>query len=130
SSENSKSAEKRINQKHVDFLLCDAASMRPLVGIELDDSSHERSDRKQRDKTVDGVFKAGGLPLLHMPVGRGYSPAGLTALLAPHLGDEGDVSTPLCPKCGVAMVVRTSTRGQHQGQQFYACPNYPQCKEI
>ncbi|MCZ7546312.1 MAG: DUF2726 domain-containing protein [Anaerolineae bacterium] len=76
SSENSKSAEKRINQKHVDFLLCDAASMRPLVGIELDDSSHERSDRKQRDKTVDGVFKAGGLPLLHMPVGRGYSQQG------------------------------------------------------
>ncbi|GAB4440645.1 MAG: hypothetical protein Kow00120_08870 [Anaerolineae bacterium] len=120
----------RINRKHVDYLLCDAASMRPLVGIELDDSSHERSDRKQRDEIVDGAFKAAGLPLRHMRVGRGYKLAELTASLAPYLGGEGDASTPLCPKCGVAMVVRTATRGAHQGKQFYACPNYPQCKEI
>jgi hypothetical protein len=33
----------KIAYKHVDFLLCDPKSMQPIVGIELDDSSHSRS---------------------------------------------------------------------------------------
>lgn len=35
----------KIDRKHVDFLLCEVASMRPLVGIELDDRSHQREAR-------------------------------------------------------------------------------------
>jgi len=57
----------KIDRKHVDFLLCDPATMRPLVGIELDDSSHQRPDRQSRDTFVDGVFAAAKLPLLHIP---------------------------------------------------------------
>lgn len=37
---------------------------------------------------------------------------------------------PLCPKCGVPMVLRTASRGEHRGEAFYGCPNYPQCREI
>src|SRR4051812_44743306 len=37
--------QNRINQKHVDFLLCNPKSMKPMLGIELDDASHKRSDR-------------------------------------------------------------------------------------
>jgi hypothetical protein len=33
----------KIDRKHIDFLLCDLATMRPLVGIELDDSNHQRA---------------------------------------------------------------------------------------
>lgn len=32
----------KINRKHVDFLLCDPMTMRPVAGIELDDASHQR----------------------------------------------------------------------------------------
>ena len=39
-------------------------------------------------------------------------------------------SAPLCPKCQVAMVIRTAGRGPHKGRQFYGCPNYPECREI
>ena len=39
-------ARNRIAAKHVDFLLCDPATMRPLAGIELDDASHARPDRQ------------------------------------------------------------------------------------
>jgi restriction system protein len=39
-------------------------------------------------------------------------------------------SPPLCPKCGVPMVKRIATRGEHKGEPFYGCPNYPKCKEI
>ena len=30
----------KIDRKHVDFLLCEPQTMRPLTGIELDDASH------------------------------------------------------------------------------------------
>ena len=35
-----------ISQKHVDFVLCDRATMQVLCAVELDDSSHRRSDRR------------------------------------------------------------------------------------
>ena len=48
----------KIARKHVDFRLCDPESLRPLLAIELDDSSHNRPDRQARDEFVDGVFAA------------------------------------------------------------------------
>jgi restriction system protein len=35
---------------------------------------------------------------------------------------------PLCPHCEIPMVLRTAQRGRYAGQQFYGCPNYPQCR--
>ncbi len=43
-----------IDRKHVDFVLCDPKSMRPILAIELDDTSHKRTDRAERDAFVDG----------------------------------------------------------------------------
>jgi very-short-patch-repair endonuclease len=67
-------ARNRIDRKHIDFLICDAMTMRPLVGIELDDASHQRKDRKERDDFVDRVFAAAGLPVIHVPAARSYQP--------------------------------------------------------
>jgi hypothetical protein len=53
--------------------------MQPLLGIELDDASHQRKDRQERDAFVDQVFAAAGLPLLHIKAARGYQPNELTA---------------------------------------------------
>lgn len=63
----------KIDRKHVDFLLCDPQSMQPLVGIELDDSSHQQTDRQQRDSFVERVFEAANLPLLRQPVRSAYN---------------------------------------------------------
>jgi predicted RNA-binding Zn-ribbon protein involved in translation (DUF1610 family) len=139
----------KIKRKHVDFLLCDSATMRPLVGIELDDKSHEREDRKERDKFVDGVFKASGLPLLHIPVKRSYVPTELTTQLAPYLNiaiatptssiEPKPISTqqtpkvaesPKCPKCGSEMVLRTAKSGANAGNQFWGCTNFPTCRAM
>lgn len=139
-------ARGRISQKHVDFLLCDSQSMKPLAGIELDDSSHARADRQERDALVDGVFAAAALPLVRIPAAASYSPADLALKLATHLsGTAPAVSTatvaptpgaaapggtdPICPKCGVPMVLRTAGKGEQAGRQFYGCPNYPKCRE-
>jgi predicted RNA-binding Zn-ribbon protein involved in translation (DUF1610 family) len=76
----------KIDRKHVDFLLCDSTTMRPLVGIELDDKSHQRADRQARDEFVDQVFNAAGLPILHIPAKRSYVFAEIAAQIAPFLG--------------------------------------------
>lgn len=63
--------QNRVDRKHVDFVLCDEES-RPVLVIELDDSSHEREDRRERDSFVDRVLKAAGLPILHVRCRRSY----------------------------------------------------------
>jgi len=34
---------------------------------------------------------------------------------------------PLCPHCGVKMVLRSAHRGPTAGSKFWGCPNYPKC---
>jgi len=79
-------AMNKINRKHVDFVICRADTMEPMLCIELDDKSHRRQDRRDRDNFVDAVFEAAGLPLLHIPAARGYVPADVAAKLADVIG--------------------------------------------
>ena len=133
----------KISQKHLDFLVCDPKTMKPLFGIELDDSSHKRSDRKERDVFVDDVFRTAKLPLLRFPVQRSYSQDEIVGKISPLFKrDRGDIAkpeqkkietsspVPLCPKCNIPMVLRTVKKGQHAGKQFYGCSNFPQCREM
>lgn len=59
-----KSNRWRIQAKHVDFVLCKSNLVAKYI-IELDDSSHDQSDRKTRDQFVDGVLTACGYKVLH-----------------------------------------------------------------
>lgn len=70
-------AQNKIDRKHVDFVICDSSTMQPSLAIELDDSSHERKDRTERDVFVDQVFEAAELPLLHVRVVQTYDATGL-----------------------------------------------------
>lgn len=63
----------RIQSKHIDFVLCDHNAVRPLVAIELDDSSHDRADRQERDGFIDSALAAAGLPTLHVTARSGYN---------------------------------------------------------
>lgn len=67
-------ARNRIDRKHVDFLLCETATMKPRLVVELDDSSHQKKDRQERDQLVDGALRAAGLPVLHVRAMKGYVP--------------------------------------------------------
>ncbi len=67
---NNKHRRKWLNKilaKHIDFVLCDPGSLKPLVCIELDDISHQRPERIERDKFVNLAFKSAQLPLLRIP---------------------------------------------------------------
>ncbi len=69
-----KAALNRIVAKHVDFMLIQKSDGRPLVGIELDDSSHADEKRVVRDLFVDTVFASAGLPFLHVVAQAAYDP--------------------------------------------------------
>ena len=62
----------RIQSKHVDFALCDERTLQPLLAIELDDSSHSRQKRQERDAFVDAALEEAGLRLLRVPARKGY----------------------------------------------------------
>jgi hypothetical protein len=34
----------------------------------------------------------------------------------------------ICPACGSAMIIRTVSRGNRAGQQFWGCTSYPKCR--
>lgn len=143
----------RISQKSIDFLLCEPKTMKPLVGIELDDTTHSRPDRQTRDEFVNKVFEAAKLPLVRIPARRAYTTdevavqlepilgvAQTAAAFLPNLADSAinlpqfpatsQLVPPTCPKCGIAMVVRTVGQGDYKGRKFYGCPNYPRCRQM
>lgn len=128
----------RVNQKHVDFLLCHPKTVTPWIAIELDDASHRREEQQERDQFKDDAFKAAGLPLVRVKARRNYSAGDLSEILrrlevaparpTPFASLIGD-AVPTCPTCGTPMVERTATRGGNIGKRFYGCPNYPRCRE-
>ena len=62
--------------------------MQPALAIELDDSSHQRKDRAERDAFVDQVFKAAELPLLHIKVVQNYDSAEIQSQIQTLLTEE------------------------------------------
>lgn len=67
-----------INRKSVDFVLCDKAYLSPKLAIELDDKSHERPDRQERDREVERILREAGVPLLRLENRGSFSPSELT----------------------------------------------------
>jgi predicted RNA-binding Zn-ribbon protein involved in translation (DUF1610 family) len=131
----------KIDRKHVDFLLCDPKTVKPILGIELDDKSHQRPDRQERDEFVQNVFAAAKLPLARIPVKHAYSVVELNSLLQKYVtkteipatqpvAEKIVDKTPACPKCGSSMILRTAKSGANQGGQFWGCSQYPQCRGI
>jgi hypothetical protein len=59
-----KGAFRHIDEKSVDFVICDKAYIKPLLVIELDDKTHEREDRVLRDEEVERILTQAGLPFL------------------------------------------------------------------
>ena len=62
----------KISSKHIDFVIVDPQSGRVMCCIELDDPSHSRKDRIERDIFVNAAFKQAGVPLLRIPTAKHY----------------------------------------------------------
>ena len=59
----------RVSQKHVDFVVASRQTLEALVAIELDDSSHQRRERRKRDDLLNAVFVQAGIPLIRFTLG-------------------------------------------------------------
>ena len=141
----------RISKRHVDFLLCESSTLKPVLAIELDDESHNRPSRKESDRFLDEALRAAGLSILRVIPQRQYTREDVVSQIKPFLPDsrspeaspsqergsqpqsavsKSDESPPMCPKCGLPMVLRVASKGKQKGNQFYGCPNYPKCRQV
>lgn len=126
-----RAARNRISTRHVDFLICELGTLKPLFGVELDDSSHNRTETQRHDLFKNQVFEMGHLALVRVTARQQYNVDELKNALQEFFPKEAGTQTPpLCPNCKIPMVRRTARQGEHKGQEFWACPNFPTCKEL
>lgn len=45
-------------------------------------------------------------------------------------GLKQNAKSPICPRCGGEMVLRTARRGTNAGSRFWGCSNYPKCRAV
>lgn len=56
----------RIDRKSVDFVFLERQNFRPIIAIELDDSTHTLEDRVKRDLMVNEIFEKNNFPLIRI----------------------------------------------------------------
>ncbi len=57
-------AFRHINGKSVDYVLCSKTTLQPVYAVELDDRSHDKADRIERDIEVEHIFQEANIPLV------------------------------------------------------------------
>lgn len=70
----------KIACKHVDFAVMSKGGD-ILFAVEIDDRSHQRADRKKRDRLVNEVFAEAGVPLLRAAPGKLQASEQLAAIV-------------------------------------------------
>ena len=75
----------KINRKHLDFVICRTEDLSLVAAVELDDSSHQRKDRADRDVFVDNALKSAGIPMVRFAAKRTYELAEVKTKLATSL---------------------------------------------
>ncbi len=80
-----RSAFNKVACKHFDYVLCDR-NLKILLAIELDDKSHERADRVERDRFLNWACKSAGFALLRVKLQKSYNPKELRSLIQKRIG--------------------------------------------
>ena len=124
----------KLQRKNVDFLLLCKDNLKPTLGIELD--YPKQADHGPSDNFLNNLFAAGGLPLVHVVVQQTYDIYALASRFREARAKFNQVTvprhmdySPICPRCGVTMVLRFDKNGPLNGQKYYGCLNFPECQE-
>jgi hypothetical protein len=67
------SAFNRIAGKHIDFIVCNANDLSIVGAIELDDKSHLKKGRRERDRLLDKALEAASIPMFRVKAQSTYS---------------------------------------------------------
>lgn len=126
----------KIFRKHVDFLLCEPDGMQPAFGVELV-KPIAKEETRSADQFMQNLFLSAGLPLVHVPSSEKYELANLVHLFQLAIQkvketrllrvDDTSDSAPLCPQCGLVMVLRVYREGLQAGKRYYGCMKAPLC---
>jgi len=72
----------KISAKHFDYVVCDAATLHVQYVVELNDRSHDKPRRSERDRFLREVCRSAGVPLFTFRVQRSYSLLDVTQALS------------------------------------------------
>jgi hypothetical protein len=123
----------KLQRKNVDFLLVWSKTLKPALAIELD--YPKQADHRPVDSFLDGLFTSSGLALIHVTVQQPYDIDALAKSFRDALKNLPDTTplhtdySPICPRCGITMVLRFDKNGPLNGQKYYGCLNFPACQE-
>jgi hypothetical protein len=76
----------RIQNKHLDFVLCDYETLEVKLAIELEDEATSRPENTQRDKFLNTALHAAGLPLMRVRAEAKYETAAIRKDIEDALG--------------------------------------------
>ncbi|MBP0049838.1 DUF2726 domain-containing protein [Marinobacterium sp. AK62] len=62
----------KIKAKHFDYVLCCPKTFRPIIVMELDDSSHKRIDRVKRDEFINKICSDSGIRIIRQALKKNY----------------------------------------------------------
>jgi len=125
----------KIYRKAVDFLLLRQDTLKPILAIDL--IYTKQTGQRLSDTFITDLFVSANLALVHVTVQQTYDIAALAAQFSEAmkktreedpLNPHSDFS-PICPRCGITMVLRIYRTGAKAGQQYYGCLNFPSCQE-
>lgn len=145
----------RIKSRHIDIVVVERKTFKPVWAVELDDKSHDSAKRKERDSFLDNAFEAAGLPLVRFKAKRSYTAADLQRALGldqinlpvdetiaeseesmassvePISASRAeDTPERFCPRCYAPMVRKRVRSGKHAGTEVMACSRYPKCRKL
>src|SRR5260221_14778076 len=129
----------KIFRKHVDFLLCDPTTFKPVIGVELV-KPVAKSETREADQFMQDLFLSAGIPLVHVPSSERYVQHDVAELFqlavlkvkdsAPLRASTKTDSVPMCPVCGRMMVLRIHRDGSNAGKKYYGCMDSPRCNGV
>lgn len=74
----------RIKSKHIDFLLLDKNTVKPVIAIELDDVSHNKQSSFKNDNFKNAIFSISSIQLIRIKVQKPYNFCELINALTPY----------------------------------------------
>lgn len=133
----------RISSKHFDYVICSPDRLSVVSVVELDDKSHSKGKRAERDRFIEGACSAAGITLHRFKAAASYNIAEVREVLFPppegeQTQEHSEHETPpietgeerLCPKCSSVLVKKVAKKGEHKGSEFLACSAFPECRYI
>jgi restriction system protein len=106
--------------------------VRELYGVLIDRGADSAKLVATTNFTSDAVAFAAGKPIeligsaALLELIRGVQVSGNIAPPAPE--KEQNQRAQVCPRCGSEMVIRKARNGAKAGQEFWGCPEFPQCR--